>query len=149
MSYSLQRERQRKQRYSLIKDSPKVTITHSTRHIILPLVCVQKLQNRLRLDVDIVREHDLVISTHLHQGLKDTVSKSREIMDAMIAFQVLRLRDRLVPRQYPSLYTHRAQLIVELPEQCRRFVIALALDDRDKNIALPEVMNGLMILSDQ
>ena len=120
-----------------------MTIIHSTRHVILSFRGVEEFNDCFRLDVNIIREDDLVISAILHQGFEDAISKSRKKIDALIVAHVVRPRDRFILRQYTPRYTHEVQSFIELLEECWRSVIASALDDGDKNIVCSEVLNGL------
>jgi hypothetical protein len=117
-------------------------IIHSTRHVILSFGGVEEFDDRLRFDVNIIREDDLVISALLHQGFEDTISKSRKKIDAIIAAHVVRLCDRFVLRQYTPRYTHEVQSFIQLLKERWRSVIAPALEDGDEDIVCSEVMNG-------
>ena len=125
-----------------VESAPKVTIIHSTRHVVLSFGRVQELKDRFWFDEDIVREDHLVIAALLYQGFQDTISKRRKEKDAIIALHAVRLRDRLVLRQYTPLYMHRVQSVVELLEQCWRLVITAALENGDKDVVCAEVMDG-------
>jgi len=119
-----------------------MSVIHPTRHVILSLSRVEEFDDCFRFDKNIIGKNDLVISAVLHQGFKDTISESRKEFGAIIAVQVIRLRNSLIVSQYTPLYTHGIQSFIELLEECRRLVIASALEDGDEDIVRSEVINS-------